>query len=80
MLEPYRVLTDGTKVFVQPPPAQDPYADYREHRHYRAYAIAPDGRREEIPGFDGWAGHWLNLRDAHAAVKRWADHREVDHG
>lgn len=76
--EPYRTLSDGTKVFIVGPPPRDPYADYRETGSWRAYAIFPDGSRHDLRGSHGWAGQWRDAAEARMYAKAWADAREAE--
>lgn len=75
-MEPYRTLTDGTQIFIQPPPPRDPYADFRETEWWRAYAVFPDGSRKDLPDRSGWAGAWHTAGEARMWADAWADARE----
>lgn len=79
-MEPYRTLSDGTQVFIQPPGPRDPYADTREPQLWRAYAILPDGTRETIGGRTHWDTSWHNSSEARYWATGWADAREAGRG
>lgn len=69
-----QVLSDGTKTYVSTPDF-DYHSSYASRRPLRitAFAVLPDGTREEI-GSD-----YMNWSQAESATRRWAERREADH-